>query len=154
MRKPEWDHDYFMGLALEEAERAYEHSEVPIGAVLVSDEGKVLGRAHNAPISLCDPTAHAEILVLRKASIVLKNYRLPGTLLYVTLEPCTMCVGAMLQARVQCLVYGAPDPKGGAAGSVADLTNVPVFNHHIKVMSNIRADECSDLLRRFFRERR
>jgi tRNA(Arg) A34 adenosine deaminase TadA len=149
-----WNHDHFMGLALEQARKAYSCSEVPVGAVLVDDEGQVLGSAHNASITLCDPTAHGEILALRQASAVMQNYRLPGTTLYVTLEPCVMCLGAMLHARVQQLIYGTPDPKAGAAGSVMDLTSVPVFNHHIRVTSGVRARECSDLLKRFFGQRR
>lgn len=143
-----------MGLALEEAHKAYAHEEVPVGAVLVGPGGEVLGRAHNAPVALHDPTAHAEILALRQASKVLGNYRLPGTLLYVTLEPCSMCLGAMLHARVQAVVFGAFDPKSGAAGSVVDLTKVPSLNHYIEVVHGIRAEESAELLRRFFRERR
>ena len=148
------DHDYFMGLALEQARLGYEGFEVPIGAVIVGSEGEVLSRAHNAPVSTCDPTAHAEILALRRASSAVGNYRLPGSTLYVTLEPCAMCVGAMLHTRVSLLVFGAADPKGGAAGSVVDLTNVPVFNHYIAVIGGVRAEESAELLRRFFRERR
>ena len=149
------DHDYFMGLALQEAQRGYYLlQEVPVGAVLTDGHGKVLGRACNLPISSHDPTAHAEILALRQASTTLKNYRLPGTILYVTLEPCAMCLGAMLQARIEKLVFGAADPKSGAARSVVDLTNVSSFNHYIEVVDGVRAEECADLLRRFFRERR
>ena len=148
------DHDYFMALALEQARIGYEHGEVPIGAVMVGSRGEILGRAHNAPISMCDPTAHAEILALREASRGVGNYRLPGSTLYVTLEPCAMCVGAMLHARVALLVFGAADPKGGAAGSVVDLTKVPVFNHYVTVVGGVRAEESSGLLRRFFQERR
>lgn len=148
------DHDHFMGLALEEALKAYDVSEVPVGAVVVSGDGRVLGRAHNASIALCDPTAHAEVLALRQASGIRKNYRLPATTLYVTLEPCCMCVGAMLHARVGTLVFATPDPKSGAAGSVVDLTKVPVLNHYVEVISGIRAEESSNLLRFFFQERR
>jgi tRNA(adenine34) deaminase len=148
------NHNHFMGLALEEALKAYERSEVPVGAVLVSSEGEILASAHNSPISLCDPTAHAEILALRQAALRMENYRLPGVTAYVTLEPCSMCVGAMLQARIGTLVIGALDPRSGAAGSVVDLTRVPIFNHNIQVVSGILSDDCADLLRRFFRERR
>jgi tRNA(adenine34) deaminase len=148
------DHDYFMGIALEEALAAREESEVPVGAVLAGVGGEVLSRAHNRPIALSDPTAHAEILALRMAAGALGNYRLPGSFLYVTLEPCAMCVGAMLQARVRTLVFGAPDPKSGAAGSVVDLTKVGTFNHYIEVIGGVRATECSELLRKFFRDRR
>ncbi|MDY0040214.1 MAG: tRNA adenosine(34) deaminase TadA [Desulforhabdus sp.] len=148
------DHDYFMGLALIEAQKAQARLEVPVGAVLVDSVGKVLAEAHNAPIGLLDPTAHAEILALRHACRALQNYRLPGAILYVTLEPCAMCLGAMLQARVDTLVFGAIDAKSGTAGTVMDLTNVPSFNHYIKVISGVRAEECALLLRRFFQERR
>lgn len=147
------DH-HFMGLALEEARKAYARSEVPVGAVLVAKSGEILARAHNAPIALFDPTAHAEILALRQASKLLGNYRLPGTVLYVTLEPCSMCVGAMLQARVRMLVFGAYDPKSGAAGSVLDLTKVQVFNHYVEVVGGVRSQESSELLKLFFQERR
>jgi tRNA(adenine34) deaminase len=148
------NYDHFMGLALEQAQKGYECSEVPIGAVLIGSGGEILGTAHNAPISLCDPTAHAEVLVLRQASKALGNYRLPGCSLYVTIEPCAMCVGALLHARVSLLVFGAADPKAGAAGSVVDLTKVEVFNHYIQVIEGVRAEECAELLRRFFLERR
>lgn len=146
--------EYFMALALDEADRAFARSEVPVGAVLVSESGDVLGRGHNAPISLSDPTAHAEILAMREASTALGNYRLTGTTLYATLEPCPMCVGAMLQARVRRLVFGAPDPKSGAAGSVVDLTNGLGFNHTIEVVRGVRTEACAAILRRFFQDRR
>lgn len=149
-----FDHDHFMGLALKEAERAYSQSEVPVGAVLVGLRGEVLGRGCNAPVSLVDPTAHAEILALRAAALRLDNYRLIGTTLYVTLEPCPMCVGAILHARVRRLVFGAPDLKGGAAGGVVDLTKVNEFNHYVEVVRGIRKEECAGLLRQFFQERR
>lgn len=143
-----------MGLAIEEAARAYELDEVPVGAVLVGSGGEILSRASNAPIRLADPSAHAEMLALRQAARASGNYRLPGSVLYVTLEPCVMCVGAMLHARVATLVFGAHDPKTGAAGSVVDLTSVPGFNHYVRVIAGVRAEECSELLRTFFRERR
>ncbi len=149
-----WDHDSFMGLAIEEARKGYAASEVPVGAVLVAGSGRIMAKAHNAPVSLCDPTGHAEILVLRKASRDSGNYRLPGTLLYVTLEPCMMCMGAMLHARVERLFYGASDPRSGVAGGIVDLTIAPVLNHHIIVTGGVRAEECGELLRKFFRERR
>ena len=147
------DH-FFMGLAIEEAEKAYALAEVPVGAVLVDAAGRVLGRAHNLPVASGDPTAHAEILDIRTASASLGNYRLPGAALYVTLEPCPMCVGAMLHARVRRLVFGAWDPRSGAAGSVVDLTRVASFNHYIEVTGGVRADECSVILKKFFSERR
>lgn len=148
------DHAYFMGLALAEANKGYLAEEVPVGAVLVDERGRVLAAAHNSPIGRQDPTAHAEVLVLRQGAHQVGNYRLPGATLYATLEPCVMCVGAMLQARIARLVFGASDPKSGAAGSVVDLTNVPAFNHYIAVIEGVLAEECGSLLRRFFRERR
>lgn len=147
-------HEHYMGLALEQARLAYTHDEVPVGAILVSGDGKILSRAHNAPITLNDPTAHAEVLALRKGAEVVGNYRLTGCLLYVTLEPCVMCLGALLHARVGTLVFGTPDPRTGAAGSVVDLTRVPDFNHYIEVVRGIREEECAGMLRLFFRERR
>ena len=147
------DHD-LMGLALEEAKKAYACSEVPVGAVLIGSEGQILARTHNAPIELSDPTAHAEILAIRQAARAVGNYRLPGSVLYATLEPCAMCVGAMLQARIRMLVFGAFDPKSGAAGSVLDLTRVPVFNHYVEVTGGVRGQESSQLLKLFFQERR
>lgn len=147
-------HDYWMAMALDEARKAYEELEVPVGAVLVGDDGRVLAQAHNASVHLCDPTAHAEILALRQGARVHGNYRLPGTTLYVTLEPCPMCYGAMIHARVQTLVFGASDPRAGAVGSAVDLTKAPVFNHYVCVIPGVRAVECAELLRRFFQERR
>lgn len=147
-------HEHYMGLALQEAERAYRQSEVPVGAVVVACQGEVLGRGCNTPVSLVDPTAHAEILALREAARKLFNYRLVDTTLYVTLEPCPMCLGAILHARVRRLVFGAPDPKGGAAGGVVDLTRVNGFNHYVEVVRGIREEECAGMLRRFFQERR
>ena len=146
--------DFFMGLALEEAEKGYRLTEVPVGAVLVGADGQVLSRAHNMPITSNDPTAHAEILAIRSASTRVGNYRLPETVLYVTLEPCAMCVGAMLHARVRRLVYGSGDPRSGAAGSVLDLTGVGRFNHRIDVTGGVLAESCAEILRRFFKERR
>ena len=143
-----------MGIALEEAKKAYRLAEVPVGAVLVNAAGEVLARAHNLPISSNDPTAHAEILAIRAASATAGNYRLPETAVYVTLEPCVMCLGAMLHARIRKLVFGTRDPRSGAAGSVLDLTKVASFNHSIEVVEGIRAVECSEILKEFFRARR
>jgi len=143
-----------MRLALEEAAKGAESREVPVGAVLVGSDGGVIAMAHNGPISHCDPTAHAEILVLRQGALRLGNYRLPGTRIYVTLEPCAMCVGAMLHARVAMLVFGAYDPKSGAAGSVVDLTNGPAFNHYMQVVGGVEAQACARTLQEFFRARR
>lgn len=148
------EHAYFMALALAEAHKGCLEREVPVGAVLVDARGQVLAAAHNSPVGRQDPTAHAEILVLRQGARQLGNYRLPNTTLYVTLEPCAMCLGAMLQARIARLVFGASDPKSGAAGSVVDLTNVIAFNHYIEVVDGVLADDCGLLLKRFFGERR
>jgi len=142
-----------MDIALALARAAGERGEVPVGAVVVRD-GAVIGRGGNAPISACDPTAHAEIAAMREAAMHCGNYRLVGCTLYVTLEPCAMCAGAMLHARIARLVYGAGDPKTGACGSVLDLFAEPRLNHHASVERGIRADECSRLLSDFFAARR
>ena len=143
----------FMEQAMEQAKLAALAGEVPVGAVVVR-EGKVLARAFNKPISNHDPSAHAEMLALREASLAEENYRLPGTTLYVTLEPCAMCSGAMLHARVDRVVYGAPDPKTGAAGSVLDIFASKQVNHQTSVEGGIMAEECGQMLRNFFKERR
>lgn len=143
----------FMRHALDLACRAREAGEVPVGAVIVLD-GVTIGEGFNAPISSADPTAHAEIRALRAAAAQLGNYRLPGSTLYVTLEPCAMCVGAILHARVARVVFGAPDPKTGAAGGVIDLFAVERLNHHAQVQGGVLAQECGALLRAFFREKR
>jgi tRNA(adenine34) deaminase len=140
--------------ALERARAAAEAGEVPVGAVLVGADGHVLARAENAPIATHDATAHAEIRALRAAGGVLRNYRLPGCTLYVTLEPCAMCVGALVHARVERLVFGAADPKTGACGSALDLVSEPAFNHRLAVTGGVLADESAELLRRFFAARR
>lgn len=142
-----------MRLALEAAGLAEAAGEVPVGAVVVLD-GQVVGRGHNAPISLHDPTAHAEIRALRDAAARVENYRLVGATLYVTLEPCVMCAGAILHARIARVVYGAVDPKTGACGSVVDLFAEPRLNHHTGVASGVLAADCSEALRRFFQARR
>lgn len=147
-------HEAWMRLALEEAARGAEEGEVPVGAVLLDEKGSLLAKDHNRPIGRCDPTAHAEILVLREGARRVANYRLAGTVLYVTLEPCAMCVGAMLHARVATLVFGARDPKSGAAGSVVDLTRVSSFNHTIKVVGGVESISCAQLIQGFFRRRR
>lgn len=145
--------DRFMRLALEEARLAAAAGEVPVGAVVVL-EGEVLGRAHNASIALADPTAHAEILALREAAAKIGNYRLPGTALYVTLEPCAMCAAALSQARVARLIYGATDPKAGAVVSLLRLLETPGLTHRVAVTAGLRAEECGALLRDFFQTRR
>ncbi len=146
--------DFFMGLAIEEAEKGYRLAEVPVGAVLVGPDGQILSRAHNMPITSNDPTAHAEILAVRSASTRVGNYRLPETVVYVTLEPCAMCVGALLHARVRRLVFGARDPRSGAAGTVLNLAAVGCFNHRIDVTGGVLAENCAEVLHRFFKERR
>lgn len=139
--------------ALEQAREAQAAGEVPVGAVLVKD-GKIVGAGFNAPISGHDPSAHAEMQALRAAGRALGNYRLPGCELYVTLEPCAMCVGAMLHARIARLVYGAADPKTGACGSVIDLFAETKLNHHATLTPGVMAEECGALLREFFSAKR
>jgi tRNA(adenine34) deaminase len=143
----------FMQQALEQAGLAALAGEVPVGAVIVRN-GEVIARAFNQPITNHDPSAHAEILALRQAALSEQNYRLPGTTLYVTLEPCTMCAGAMLHARVDRIVYGAPDPKTGAAGSVLDVFSSKQLNHQTIIEGGLMGQECGQLLRDFFKERR
>jgi tRNA(adenine34) deaminase len=146
--------DEFMALALREAEKAYLEEEVPIGAVLISSAGEILAFDHNRTRQLNDPTAHAEILALRRAAQVSKNFRLPGTTLFVTIEPCLMCAGAIIQARVERVVYGTPDPKAGALGSLYDLSADPRLNHSFEGVRGVLEKECRDLIQRFFRDRR
>jgi tRNA(adenine34) deaminase len=143
-----------MRQALLEAQQATHQDEVPVGAVLVARDGTVLARAHNQTISLCDPTAHAEILALRAASLALGNYRLPSTTLYVTIEPCIMCMGALLQARVARIVFGAKDPKWGGAGSRYNLAADTSLNHTIDVQGGLLENECRELIQDFFRAKR
>ena len=143
----------FMRAALEQAQRAWDQGEVPVGAVVVKD-GVVIARGYNQPIGKHDPTAHAEIVALRAAAEVLGNYRLPGCELYVTLEPCVMCSGAMMHARLARIVYGAPDPKTGACGSVVNLFEQEQLNHHAQTVGGVLADDCAGLLRSFFAARR
>ncbi|HEX4985769.1 MAG TPA: tRNA adenosine(34) deaminase TadA [Burkholderiales bacterium] len=143
----------FMRMAIALAERAAADGEVPVGAVVVRD-GSIVGRGFNAPISRHDPTAHAEIQAMREAAAVLGNYRLAGCSLYVTLEPCAMCAGAMMHARIDRIVYGAADPKTGACGSVVDLFAEARLNHHAVVEGGLMARECGALLSEFFRDRR
>ena len=143
----------FMQQALEQAGLAALAGEVPVGAVIVRN-GEVIARAFNQPITNHDPSAHAEMLALRQAALAEENYRLPGTTLYVTLEPCTMCAGAMLHARVDRIVYGAADPKTGAAGSVLDVFSSKQLNHQTIIEGGVMGQECGQLLREFFKERR
>lgn len=146
--------DHFMALAMEQAKFAGSIGEVPVGAVLVDAEGQVLGVGYNRTITDHDPTAHAEIVALRNAARRLENYRLPGITVYVTLEPCVMCIGAMLHARLTRVVFGASDPKTGACGSVIDVGAQTKLNHHTTVIGGVLAEPCGDLLRQFFRARR
>ena len=142
-----------MGMALRLAAEAEAHGEVPVGAVIVVD-GEVIAAGRNAPVATVDPTAHAEIRALREAAVKLGNYRIANATLYVTLEPCAMCAGAMVHARIERLVFGCADPRGGAAGSIFDVVNSPELNHRIAVTPGIRETECRDMLQRFFRARR
>jgi tRNA(adenine34) deaminase len=142
-----------MRLALELARRAEAAGEVPVGAVIAQDD-RVIATGWNQPVSRCDPTAHAEIEALRGAARAVGNYRLPGLTLYVTLEPCPMCAGAIVHARIARLVYGAPDPRVGAAGSVFDLVQAAPLNHRVAVTAGVLAEECRDVLQEFFGRRR
>jgi len=139
--------------ALALAAEAAAAGEVPVGAVVVKD-GRIIGRGYNRPVTTADPTAHAEIVALREAAAAEGNYRLPGCELYVTLEPCAMCVGAMVHARIARVVYGARDPKTGACGSITDLPALSTFNHHGSFEGGLLAEECGAVLKRFFAERR
>lgn len=143
----------WMRLAIEQAHQAESPGEVPVGAVLVI-EGALIAAAFNAPISGCDPSAHAEIAVLRKAAELRKNYRLPFSTLYVTIEPCTMCMGAMIHSRVQRVVFGAREPRAGAVVSQLQLAGQPFYNHQIEVTEGVLADECGALVSTFFRAKR
>jgi tRNA(adenine34) deaminase len=144
---------HYMALALAQAQRAWAAGEVPVGAVVVKD-GEVIATGYNQPIGSHDPTAHAEIVALRAAAEKLGNYRLPGCELYVTLEPCVMCSGAMMHARLARVVYAAEDPKTGACGSVTDLFAEDRLNHHTEVVGGVLAEEASAMLKGFFAERR
>lgn len=145
--------EYWMRHALQLAQRAREQGEVPVGAVLVQGE-RIIGEGWNRPIGQCDPTAHAEIMALRQGGKVLDNYRLLDTTLYVTLEPCVMCAGAMVHSRITRLVYGAKDIKTGAAGSLLDVLGHPGMNHQIEIACGVLAEECAGMLSDFFRMRR
>lgn len=144
----------WMQLALAQAAQAQQLGEVPVGAVLVDAQGELLATGFNRTIIDHDPTAHAEIVALRAGAQQVQNYRLPGASLYVTLEPCAMCLGAMLHARLSRVVFGAPDPKTGACGSVLNLALEKQLNHHTQVEGGVLAQECGDTLRQFFKERR
>jgi tRNA(adenine34) deaminase len=145
---------YYLGLALEVAREGLAAGEVPVGAVLVDETGDILARAFNRPIGLHDPTAHAEILAMREGARVRGNYRLPGVSLYVTMEPCIMCLGAMIQARLRRLVFGAADPKAGACVSLYRLPDDTRLNHRLEVTGGVREAECRELVQEFFKARR
>lgn len=148
------NHKEYMRLAIKEAEKAGQIYEVPVGAVLVAKNGEILSTAHNRVISHNDPTAHAEMLALRDASEKINNYRLIDTTLYVTLEPCIMCIGALIHARILTLVFGAKDPKWGAAGSLYNLAKDKRLNHKIELISGVYESECASLLQEFFKQKR
>jgi len=145
--------EFWMREALSEARKAESEDEVPIGAVVLLNE-KIIGRGHNRPIREHDPTAHAEIIALRQATHNIANYRLPGSVLIVTIEPCVMCVGAMIQARIEELIYGAADPKSGAVKSCYQMADENKLNHKIQVTSGILEEECGSLMSSFFASRR
>jgi tRNA(adenine34) deaminase len=147
------EHERLMALALERAREAEARGDVPIGAVIARG-GKILAAAGNERELRADPTAHAELLAIRAAAAALGGWRLPGTTLYVTLEPCTMCAGAIVLARIPTVVYGAPDPKAGAAGSVLDVLAEPALNHRPKLLGGVLEAECAEVLRGFFAARR
>ena len=145
---------HWMREAIREAETGALSGEVPVGAIVLSADGRVLAQNHNRPISRCDPTAHAEILALREAGARIQNYRLAGSTLVTTVEPCLMCMGAIIHARVSRLVFGTQDPKGGAAGSIYDLPRDPRLNHRMEVVSGILEAECRAMMVSFFEKRR
>ena len=147
------DDEKWMRLAIEQARLAQQADEVPVGAVLIQDN-QLIAQAHNQPITTNDPSAHAEIQVMRQAGELLNNYRLPETTLYVTLEPCTMCFGAMVHARIKRVVFGAFDQKTGVCGSCIDLSDSQCFNHLIDIQGGVLGDQCKNLLQQFFKERR
>lgn len=147
-------HECYMQEALTEASKAMANDEVPVGAVVVSPDGRVIGCGFNHPIGEVDPTAHAEIVALRHASRTLGNYRLNDSTLYVTVEPCIMCAGALVHARISTLVYGTPEPKAGAVSSVMRALDNPAFNHHVEVVSGILENDCRAMMRVFFEAKR
>jgi tRNA(adenine34) deaminase len=154
MPEPITPDEAFMRLAIAEARAAEAAGEVPVGAIVVSAAGEVIGRGNNTVLRASDPTAHAEIVALRDAGLALNNYRLLDCTLYVTLEPCAMCAGAILHARIARLVYAARDPKAGACGSALSVMNHPALNHRAEITEGILAEECSGMLTNFFRARR
>jgi tRNA(adenine34) deaminase len=145
--------EFWMREALIEARKAESEKEVPIGAVLLLNE-KIIGRGHNKMIQLHDPTAHAEVVALRQAAHQMQNYRIPGAILIVTVEPCVMCAGALIQARIDEIIYGAPDPKAGAIQSCFNIASSPILNHQIKASPGVLEEDCRSILTAFFNARR
>jgi len=150
----ELNHLKFMEMAVSEAKKAEQIAEVPVGAVLVSGSGEILSKAHNQTIRMSDPTAHAEILAIRQAADKIHNYRLLNTFLYVTVEPCVMCMGAIIHARIRGVIYGADDPKWGAAGSVYDFIEDKRLNHHPVITKGVLNEVCKGLMQDFFQKKR
>jgi tRNA(adenine34) deaminase len=150
----QWSDEQFMDLAIVEAGKAEGLGEVPVGALIVNHDGEIVSVGHNQPVSGGDPTAHAEIIAMRDAARRIGNYRLTGLTLYCTLEPCPMCAGAMVYSRIKRLVYGAPDGRAGAAGSLYNVVDDPRLNHRLEISRGVRGEECSALLKRFFELRR
>ena len=148
-----YSHNYWMLEAFSEAEKSLDIGEVPVGAVIVLDD-KIIGKGHNQPISKQDPTSHAEIEAIRDASKNIKNYRLAGAKIYTTLEPCTMCYGAIVHSRISNIIFGASDQKSGVCGSCEDLTEKNYFNHRPQIIGQIMVNECSKILKDFFRHKR
>jgi len=146
--------EFYMKIALTEAHKAYEMGEVPVGAVVTSSRGEVLSKSHNETIKRNDPSAHAEIIALREAAEVLKNYRLNNTRIYVTIEPCVMCAGSLIHARVEEVIFGVSDPKGGGLVTLYQLGNDARLNHQLKVTSGVLKAECGAIIQRFFQEKR
>lgn len=142
--------EYYMHLALQEAEHAFSRGEIPVGAVIISAKGTILSATHNEKEFLLDATAHAEIIAIRRASLKLSSWKLNGTTMYVTMEPCPMCAGAIVLSRISRLVYGAPDSKGGGVESIFNILEHPSLNHHPKITAGILELECENLLKRFF----
>lgn len=147
-------HLAYMQEALKQAQLAYDLQEIPVGAVVVAPDGEIIGRGYNRTIIDSDPTAHAEVMALRMAAQHLNNYRLPQCRLYVTLEPCPMCLGAIVHARIKQVIFGASDPKTGACGGVIAMHANPLLNHQTTISTGVLSEECAGLLRRFFQERR
>ena len=145
--------EFFMQQALLQAELAFRAGEVPVGAVVVYN-GEIIGRGYNQPISLCDPTAHAEVMALRDAALNVQNYRLPDCELYVTVEPCTMCAGALIHSRIRTVFFGTTEPKAGVAVSQAQLFAAPFVNHQVQIVGGVLREACAEIMQRFFSERR